>query len=144
MAIQGLKLFVSIMSKIINIPKINKQLVELSKSDNIKLSNEQKQLKIKYKEILMLPDKFNQYFSSNCWIAHNYFDDNIMKEAISIYERNKNIEEVDIYLSNEYNENSITKFIEQIKVFKNAYLENLPYNIGTLFIKYFNIFSVTV
>ncbi len=125
------------MSKIINIPKINKQLVELSKSDNIKLSNEQKQLKIKYKEILMLPDKFNQYFSSNCWIAHNYFDDNIMKEAISIYERNKNIEEVDIYLSNEYNENSITKFIEQIKVFKNAYLENLPYNIGTLFIKYF-------
>ena len=98
------------MSKIINIPKINKQLVKLSKSDNIKLSNEQKQLKIKYKEILMLPDKFNQYFSSNCWIAHNYFDDNIMKEAISIYERNKNIEEVDIYLSNEYNENTIGQY----------------------------------
>lgn len=125
------------MSKIINIPKINKQLVELSKSDNIKLSNEQKQLKIKYKELLMLPDKFNNYFSSNCWIAHNYFDDNIMKEAISIYERNKNIEEVDVYLSNEYDENSISKFIEQIKVSKNTPLENLPYNIDTLFIKYF-------
>lgn len=125
------------MDKIADIPKIQKHLQELSKSDNMKLSNEQKQLKIRYKELLMLPDKFNQYFSNYCWIAHDYFDDNIMKEAISKYEKNKNIEEVDIYLSNEYDENYITKFIEQIKISKNVYLENLPYNIGTLFIKYF-------
>lgn len=125
------------MNKIADIPRIQKHLQELSKSDNMKLSNEQKQLKIKYKELLMLPDKFNQYFSNYCWIAHDYFDDNIMKEAISIYEKNKNIEEVDICLSNEYDENSIIKFIEQIKIFENTYLENLPYNIGTLFIKCF-------
>lgn len=137
MEIWVLKLFVNTMSKIINIPKINNQLVELSKSDNMKLSNEQKQLKKRYRELLMLPDKFNDYFSNYCWIAHDYFDDNIMKEAISIYEKSKNIEEVDIYLSNEYDENSISKFIEQIKVSKNLHLENLPYNIATLFIKYF-------
>jgi len=125
------------MDKIVDIPSIQKQLQELAKSDNLKLSNEQKQLKKRYKELLMLPDKFNDYFSNYCWIAHDYFDDNVMKEAISIYEKSKNIEEVDIYLSNEYDENSISKFIEQIKVFKNLHLENLSYNIDTLFKKYF-------
>lgn len=124
------------MNKIIDIPKMKKHLLELNKSDNIKLSKEQKELKSNYKRVLMLPDQFNSYFSKNCWIAFDSFDDSIMKKAINIYEKEKNIENVDIFLSNLYDENFINIFINQIMPFKNLYLENLP-NIGTLFYKYF-------
>lgn len=124
------------MDKIIDIPKMKSHLEKLNNSDNMKLSFEQEELKNRYKEFLLLPDKFNLYFSKKCWIAFDFFSDNIMKEAINIYEINNCFDKVDEYLSEQYNEESINNYINQILRFKTFHLENLP-NIGTLFIKYF-------
>ncbi|MBS4067633.1 MAG: hypothetical protein KGZ62_03420 [Sulfurimonas sp.] len=124
------------MKKIIDIPKFKKQLNEINKTNNKKLTLEQKKLKQEYKDFLMLPDKFNDYFSQNCWIAHYYFDDNIMREAINIYEKNKIMQDSEKYLTDIYDEIFLNNLIAQITCFKNCHLENLP-NIGTLFIKYF-------
>ena len=124
------------MQKIIDIPKVQEQIKDLNKVKTRQMSLKQKKLKFFFMELLMLPDKFNSYFSENCWIAFDFFDEKTMNEAISIYKKNKCMEEVDNYLSNQYNEESINQFINTILPFKNLYLENLP-NIGTLFYKYF-------
>lgn len=126
------------MKKIIDTPKFKKQMKELNKVSDKKLSLEQKRLKQKYKDFLMLPDKFNSYFSKECWIAQGCSDDKIkiMNEAIKIYEKNKNMKDAEEYLSNVYNEDFLNKLIVQITCFKNCYLDNLQ-NIGTLFIRYF-------
>jgi hypothetical protein len=122
--------------KIIDIPKMKSHLEKLNNSDNMKLSSEQEELKNRYNEFLLLPDKFNLFFSKKCWIAFDFFSDHIMKEAINIYEINNCFDKVDEYLSEQYNEESINNYINQILRFKTFHLENLP-NIGTLFIKYF-------
>lgn len=124
------------MEKIIDTPKFKKQLNEINKTNNKKLTLEQKQLKQKYKDFLMLPDKFNGYFSQECWIAYGSFDDNLMREAVNIYEKNKSMEDAEKYLTDIYDEIFLNNLIAQITCFKNCHLENLP-NIGTLFIKYF-------
>lgn len=124
------------MDKIIDIPKMKRQLNEINKVSNKQLSLEHKKLKEKYLEVLMLPDKFNNYFSNDCWIAFDSFDDKIMKDAIEIYKEHKSIEMIDEFFSDIYNENFINTFIAQITCFQNAHLENLPL-IRTLFIKYF-------
>ncbi|WP_320033793.1 hypothetical protein [Halarcobacter sp.] len=124
------------MDKIIDIPKMKKQLNEINKVNNKQLSLEHKKLKEKYLEVLMLPDKFNTYFSNDCWIAFDSFDDKVMKDAIERYEKHKSIEMIDEFFSDIYNENFINTFIDQITCFKNCHLDNLP-NVGTLFIKYF-------
>ncbi|MDP2893684.1 MAG: hypothetical protein Q8N78_04885 [Sulfurimonas sp.] len=124
------------MKKIIDTPKFKKQLNEINKTNNKKLTLEQKKLKQKYKDFLMLPDKFNGYFSQKCWIAHDYFNDKIMIEAINIYEKNKNMQDAENFLTDIYDEAFLNKLISSVTCFKNCYLENLP-NIGTLFIKYF-------
>ncbi len=124
------------MDEIIDIPKIKKQLNEINKVSNKQLSLEHKKLKEKYLEVLMLPDKFNNYFSNDCWIAFDSFDDKVMKEAIEIYKEHKSIEMIDKFFSSIYNESFINTFIAQITCFKNCHFDNLP-NIGTLFIKYF-------
>ncbi|NOQ31561.1 MAG: hypothetical protein GQ570_10615 [Helicobacteraceae bacterium] len=124
------------MDKIIDIYKYKQQLLELEKISNIKLNKEQKKIKEDLKKVLMLPDKFNKYFSSNCWIAYDGFVPDILEKAITIYEENKNIYYVDKYLSSIYNQNFIDSFINELIPFKNLYLDNLP-NIGILFIRYF-------
>lgn len=124
------------MNRIIDIPKIQDHIKSMKKINNKKLSYDQLKIKKDFEKILMLPDKFNTCFSKECWIAFDFFDDKIMKNAINIYEAKKNIEEVDNFLAEQYNENTINQFIAQIECFKNCNLINLP-NMGTLFIKYF-------
>jgi len=98
------------MDRIIDIPTMKKQLNEINKVSNKQLSIERKKLKEKYLEKLMLPDKFNSYFSNSCWIAFPFFDDKVMKEAIERYEEHKSIEKIDEFFSNIYNETFINTF----------------------------------
>lgn len=55
----------------------------------------------KQAEILGIPDKFNEYFSSLGWIAYESMNMEVMKEAISVYE-SQGEEAAENYLSESY------------------------------------------
>lgn len=121
------------MNKIAEIPKIKQELLKISKIAKKNLTFEQKEINNQYKEYLMLPDKFNEYFTKNCWIAHEYFDSDMMNKSINIYQKNKSIKEVEYFLSDIYDEEFINQRIEELKCFQSHNLDNIQ----TLFIKYF-------
>lgn len=131
------------MKKIIDNLSIKKQLLSL-RVDNKKLSDEAINIKIQYKESLMILDKFNLKFSKYCWIANDFFLYEDMKESLNIYTSTKDIKKVDIYLSSLFDKTSINNFISSILYFENLHLENLGKGetknkplIKILFVKHF-------
>lgn len=84
----------------------------------------------------LIHQKFNVNFSNYAWISNKFIDSSYLLKAINILEKEKDINRVDEYLSNQYSKTVIEKFISNVKVFdKMKKLENLP-EIGTLFYKY--------
>ncbi len=56
--------------------------------------------------ILQLPDKFNEIFSSQGWIAYESMNVEIMKKSIEVYE-SEGIEKAEIFLASSYDSESL-------------------------------------